>query len=757
MAQVDERRGPQRGQMSLQSDRLELKLRAFHSLTDENGSLALAGRAAGGLGLVVSAWTAATPALADTAEAAPPAPSDVTGVVVTGVRPLMGDKIPLTQRDTPQSVTVVPQRLIEDQAATRLTDALKNVPGITLNAGEGAARGDTVNLRGFSAFNDFFLDGIRDAAVYSRDTFDLQTVEVLKGPAATLFGRGSTGGAINQVSKAPQLGPLAVVAADAGSNDELRATLDVDQPIGPSAAWRLNAVGEDSGVAGRDETRTRRWGVAPSATFGLGAATTVTLAYLHLTDDDTPDVGVPFVAGAPANVPRGADFGLASDRARSDADIGTLVVRHDFGGGVTLTDTFRAASYDFDYRFHAPNFGSVSAGGQGAPTAATPLAGILVGRDSPSSAGGQTNLTDQLDLTARFSTGPLDHVLVAGFELARQTNELQRFANPFNSNNNWIPETPLLAPNPHMIAPFEPVASTQRTTADSEAAYVTDTIGIGSHLDLIAGVRLDRFAAAYRQLTLASGAVLDLAHVDVVPSPHLAMVYKPAPWQSFYVSYGTSFDPSAEALTLTTKTANLGPVKGTTYEAGSKTSLFEGGLLVTAAMFHTEVDNAQSNDPDNPTLTVLDGDETVRGFELGATGHIGPRFSVDAGYTWLDGTVSGDGSSGAYRGTTAPNLARNALNVFAEYHVTPAWEVGLGANYLGRRFADVYNTAAVPSYVVWNAMLKWKVNERLTLQLNGINLFDKLYYDAFYYTSATENHAVPGPGRTVKLTARASF
>ena len=190
---------------------------------------------------------------------------------------------------------------------------------------------------------------------------------------------------------------------------------------------------------------------------------------------------------------------------------------------------------------------------------------------------------------------------------------------------------------------------------------------------------------------------------------------------------------------------------------GSKTTLFGGGMLLTAAVFHTEVDNAQVNDPENPTLTVLQGNETVQGFELGASGHIGEHISLDAGYTYLDGKTSGVGASGPFNGTVAPNLARNALNVFGEYRFNPQWEVGLGANYLGSRFADVYNTAKAPSYLVWNAMLEWNVTQKLTLQLNGLNLFNKLYYDGIYYTSASENHVIPGAGRTVKLTARASF
>jgi catecholate siderophore receptor len=712
--------------------------------------------ALGGVSLCAVAWGAATGAWAD----APTPPvatgaTDVNGVVVTGVRPLMGDKIPLTQKDTPQSVTVLPQALLQGQATTRLEDALRNVPGITLNAGEGAARGDTVNLRGFSAFNDFFLDGIRDAAVYNRDTFDVQTVEVLKGPSATLFGRGSTGGAINQVSKAPRLDGFSDLAVDAGTNAEFRGVLDVDRPIGDAAALRLNAMGERSEVADRDDVLNRRWGVAPAASFGIGQPTTVTLAYLHMNEDDVPDVGIPFVGGRPAPVPRNLDYGLVSDHARSQVDVGTVIARRDLGGGLSVENTFRAAAYSFDYQFAAPNFGDPDSGGQGAPTAATPLSRILVGRDSPSSSGQQTNITDQFDVTDRFETGVLAHVVVAGVELARQTNDLNRYANPFDANNNWIPETPLLTPDPGEPAPAQPLKATQATRADSEAIYVADTIGVGSHLDLVVGGRFDRFAARYHQLALATGTPLDLRHTDTVGSPRVALIYKPTANASLYASYGTSFDPSAEALTLTSRTADLGPVKATSYEIGAKAAVLGGGLLLTGAVFQTEVDNAQTNDPDNPTITVLNGDERVRGLELGATGHIG-RLELTAGYTYLDGVTLASGVA-ADVGKVVPNLAHNAVNLWAEYHLTTKWEIGFGGFYLGERYADAGNTAIVPDYAVFNGMVSYRLTPRLKLQLNGINLFDTLYYDGVYYTSASENHVIPGAGRTLKLTVRASF
>jgi catecholate siderophore receptor len=677
--------------------------------------------------------------------------SELEQITVTGLRPLLDDKLPGDLQNVPQSVTVVSQELMTAEANTRVADALKNVPGITLNAGEGAARGDTVNLRGFSAFNDFFLDGIRDAAVYTRDIFDIDSVEVIKGPSATLFGRGSTGGAINQVSKAPTLSPLYSVTADLGTNHEYRATTDIDIPLGAATAFRINAMGESSDVADRDYVHNERWGVAPSLALGMGQDNSVVLAYLHQQENNVPDSGVPFVAGRPAPVPREFYYGLASDRQTTNDDIGTVRFKHEFNPDISIADTFRYARYEFNYQSNMPNFGS------SVPSATTPLDDIFVGRDAPGSSGTQTNLTNQTDLTARFTTGPTTQTLFAGVEFARQTNDLSRYNNPFNQNNNWIPETPLLNPDATEPLPgIQPITSQQNTVAHSAAMYATDTIGITPYLDFVAGLRFDHFSADYVQYTWTTGAVLNLDHADNVTSPRAALIFKPTPQQSYYLSYGTSFDPSAEALSLTTKTADLGPVKAKTYEAGAKTNWLDGKLVTTAAVFRTEVDNAQTNDPENPTLTVLNGDQRVDGLELGAQGYLTEHLEIIAGYTYLDGKTLSSGTT-AFVGKALPNVARNAANLWAEYELTDAWEIGAGGNWLGARFADSGETATIPGYVVWNAMASYKLSRTVSLQLNVLNLTNKLYYDNSYYTSAAENHVYPGAGRTAKLTIRATF
>jgi catecholate siderophore receptor len=722
---------------------------AEDSYTYKRGALAA-------VGVFISA-AVAPPGHADdairenTASASDSGEGTLEQVVVPGVGSLLESKLPQNIQDTPQSITVVSEKLMTQQATTRLEDALRNVPGITLNAGEGAARGDTVNLRGFSAFNDFFLDGIRDAAVYSRDSFNLESLEVVKGSSAILFGRGSTGGAINQVSKAPLLSPLQSVTAVVGTNDLYRATADVDVPLSAKAAVRVNAMVESSEVAERDNVKSRRWGIAPSFMTGIGDATSLTLEYLHQQENNIPDSGIPFLNARPAPVPRDAGFGLISDRVMTYDDIGTSRLRHEFNSHVAVIDTLRYANYQFAYFDTMPNFGG------DVPTPGTPLDQIVAGRDAPWSSGLLTNLTNQTDVVSRFDTGPLTHALVTGVEWSRQTSNLFRYANQFNADNDWISETPLLNPDPHETIPGpEPLSSQQYTSAHTAAVYATDTLSMGQYIDVIGGLRFDRFATDYNQLTVSSGAHLLLDHVDNVVSPRAALVFKPTPAQSYYLSYGTSFDPSAEALSLTTRTANLGPVKAQTYEAGARAGVMNCMLTLTGAVFHTEVDNAQTNDPENPTITTLNGNQRVNGVEVGATGYLTRQLEITAGYTYLDGTTIASGTA-SYVGKDLPNTAHNAVNLWTEYEFSEAFEIGVGGNYLGRRFGDYAQRAIIPGYVVWNAMASYRVNKAVFVRLNAFNLANKLYYDGSYYTSAAENHIIPGAGRSARLSVRLNF
>ena len=573
----------------------------------------------------------------------------------------------------------------------------------------------------------------------------------LKGPSAVLFGRGSTGGAINQVSKAPSLTENRTITFEAGTNDLGRITADIDEPIGPNAAFRLNAMAERSEITDRDDVLNRRWGVAPSLAFGINQPTSLVLSYLHQSEDNVPDVGIPFVDGRPASVDRSNDYGLLANSTKSTDDIATAKIRHEFNDDLSVTNTSRYAHYLFDYRFSAPNLGD------DAPPPGTPYNDILVGRDAPSSSGLQTNLTNQTDAIWRFETGPVSHTLLAGVEIARQTLSLGRYNNPFNSDFDWVPATPLLNPDPDETPPVESLQRLQHTIANSFGAYVTDTIHVGRYVDLTGGVRWDRFSAHFNQENAGTSVgALSLNRVDELASPRAAIVFKPTSNQSLYFSYGTSFDPSAEALALTVATSALGPVKAKTYEAGVKTDWLNKRLSINGALFRTQVDNAQTNDPDNPTVTTLAGNQKVDGGEIGVSGHITDDWEVFGGYTYLDGQTVASGNA-SYVGKQLQNVAKNAVNLWTVYELGETYKFGFGGNYLGKRYADYGEQASIPSYVVFNAMVAYKVNDAITVQLNGFNLGNTLYYDSAYYTSVGENHVIPGPGRTFTLTTGVKF
>ena len=247
-------------------------------------------------------------------------------------------RLPEPVQDIPQSITIVPREIMNEQAATTLRDALRNVSGIGIAAGEGGgAQGDNFTLRGFNARNDIYLDGVRDQGTYFRDTFNIQSVEVLKGPASIYFGRGSTGGIINQVSKAPQLEGFYDGTVGAGSGPYFRGTTDINQPLGPTMALRLNAMAHHADIVDRDHVKVSRQGVAPSFTIGLGTPTQMNFNYFFQHEDNIPDYGFSFFNGEPVRVNRDTWYGLTKhDYEKTYANVGTISLNHQFSDALNL-------------------------------------------------------------------------------------------------------------------------------------------------------------------------------------------------------------------------------------------------------------------------------------------------------------------------------------------------------------------------------------------------------------------------------------
>lgn len=729
----------------------------------------------------IASLASLTPAHAQTATASP-ASAELPSVVITSQRSTL-DTLPKKILDTPQSINVITPELLSEQGGTTLSDALKNVPGITLNAGEGGTHGDLVNIRGFSAGDDYFMDGLRDTGLYDRDAFDYESLEVYKGPASTLFGRGSTGGVINQVMKAPLLTPLSGVTATGGTNSELRGTADINYPFAEHAAVRLNIMGQKSLTAGRPFAETRRWGIAPAIAFGIDTDTTGWLKYLHQQEDNIPDYGIPFLFDRPAPVSHEAFYGLPTDdRFKTQVDVVTGRIQHTFNTTWSASDTARYGHYYFLSRQTAAIFGdgncfpststpgyfaaapicaSQSVAGQVPvtpsnpyyPTLGTPLNDIYVLRDRPSSLGTIQTAMDDLDATARLRTGPLQHALIFGLEYDSESADLTRFVN----QNSIIPPVPLLAPDPYEPFPGTQtaVSQTPRTSTETRGAYLTDTISLGRQWQLTGAVRYDDFHASFNQ---PLGTASHFDHTDAIWSPRAALVFKPTPQSSVYFTYGTSFDPSAEDLALSASNAGLPPEKDRTFELGAKQQRLEDKLALTAALFDTEMTNARITDPLQPTLQELAGTEKVEGAEIDVQGRITRRWEVVGGYTYLNPKavgLAGPGIEGPI-----PNTAHHQGNLWTSYDLPGGLEVGTGLNYISARFAGTDNLTVpgaisvpkAPGYVTWDAMIGYRINCQLSVQLNGFNLTNRFYYMNSYFTRPEENHTVPGPGRTVLAT-----
>ena len=483
--------------------------------------------------------------------------------------------------DTAQTVQVVPQFILSEQADTSLRDSLRNVPGISIAAGEGGSQGDSLTIRGFNARNDIFLDGIRDFGSYYRDSFNYSAVDVLEGPASVEFGRGSTGGVVNQQSKQPETKPSTALAAQFGTDEMRRGTLDLNQPIKAipgGTAFRLNAVGEETDVAGRNVTTTHRFGVAPSISFGLDARSHATLSYMHEGENDIPDYGLPYFGATYAAVPTDTYYGIASaNRLSTTPDVLTARMDRDLDVHATLRNTFRWANYPRTFRITEPQINSAATAlysnadgkttyeGPGTaiavrcaivatPSAScfpfnTPLNQVLVKRNEISGRSTEDMLWDQLSGSLRFNVLHVANNAVVLLEGGRERSDPNRPA-------YTLPYVPALNPNPS--DPFAPTVATPGVTthvaSQSFGIYFIDTLEITHWLEASGGVRFDYFSTTssspINPATTPATVATFSERLDKQPTYRAAVVVKPRPEGSIYFDWGTSFDPAAESLSL---------------------------------------------------------------------------------------------------------------------------------------------------------------------------------------------------------------
>lgn len=654
--------------------------------------------------------------------------------------------------ETPRTVSIIPADLIESQNAATLRDVLRNAPGITFQAGEGgAAPGDNLFIRGFAARNDLFVDGVRDTGQYSRDPFNLEQVEVLKGPASSVLGRGVTGGAVNQASKAPTERQVVRSDVTLGTADYKRVTVDANQPVnhGTGFAARLNAMWTDGGVPGRDAVENSRWGVAPSIAWGLGKPTWISLGYMHLEQDNLPDYGLPAVAYTDPGIDWNSFYGLTNrDYEHIDHDSVNAELRHDWDDDLTLRSFTRWSRTLRDAVVTAPRLES------GQPDVARRSDVKTQDRE-------HTILANQTSVNLSAETGGLAHSIAAGVELSTEN-----YVNHGRTVTGDNPTTDLYNPTPGDAwnGTVERTGAKTDTDADTLAFYAFDTIDLSSRWQMTAGLRWEQFDASTDNVD-ADGNVVTLDRTDCNVSWSAGLVFKPLPNGTVYASYGTSFSPSAEDLTLslaggrggTSPAANhpdLAPEEARSLELGTKWEFMDQRLALSAALFRTEKDNARTrNASDEPY--VLEGEQIVQGIELGVNGQLTEAWSVFAGYAYMDSEIT-ESLAGAELGHELPYTPKHSFNIWTEYQLTHALAIGGGAQFTGEYY---FNTTATPdavpesiSYWLFNAMARYDVNENLSLRLNVENIADEQYVERGYAA-----HFTPGRGRSVSLTAEMNF
>lgn len=659
--------------------------------------------------------------------------------------------------DAPQSIDTITEQVLQDRAATDFNQALHTVPGITIGAGEFRSMGNTPTIRGFVARTDMFLDGIRDYGNYYRDPFNLESIEVLEGPSSILFGRGSTGGVIEQDSKLPKLQGAVSGTLIGGTDDTRRATFDFNEPIptlGEGTAVRVSAMAHKAEVTDRDVVEASRWGVAPSMAFGLGTPTRLTVAYFHQYNDDIPDYGLPFFGTKPAAVSRDNFYGFRSDFLRTRTDIVSFKVEHDISEAFTLQNQIRYARYSRDFRLTEPLIANTI-------PLTTPLSAVNVTRYVKSGSSVDTMLWDQLFATVRWQSGSIQNTSVIGVEGGHEK------AAPEFDNSKGVPTTPLLDPNENQAFTATSTFPRYKThlSANSVAPFIIDTAKL-DRWEAVFGIRWDRFNFDYNDInysTTVPDRVLKtdrVPHTDEMFSYRAALSYKPAANGNIYLAYGTSFNPSAEDLSLISSSrsfslnnAQLDPEKNRTYELGTKWALLQERLNVSGAIFRLEKENARIPDPTNILVNILGGSQRVDGGEVRAEGSLTSNWQLVGGYTYLESQVTKSSHGAAPVGSPLMNTPKHAFTVWSVYRLGNRLEFGGGGRFNSSQYTqNVPPITTVPQFWTFEAMAKYAFTPCIAAQVNVSNLFNRYYYDQLHFV-----HVVPGPGRTALLSLAARY
>lgn len=678
-------------------------------------------------------------------------------------------------RDIPQSVTVMTERLIDDRNLDDFREVLRTTAGVTFQAGETGE--EDIRLRGFSLgqAGDIYTDGMRDGTLYERDTFNNDRIEVLKGSASMLFGKGSTGGIVNQVSKQPFLMDQNEVTYTLGTGQEHRLTGDFNIRTGENAAFRLNAMAHTADNHSADQ---KKLGIAPTYRWGIGTRDEFSVGLYHLEVNGRPLYNHPWVIVNDRIVPvlkARNYYGLTSDHLDTSARYATVSHVHRFDHSGELRTQLRHGRFERDLWASVVRFDS--------PAPITDP-GQVNGNTLLSRGGkGRIGISDTTQLTSdysgKFNWGGRQHHLLAGLDIYQE--DARR-------NNNFVeagvPGGPPVRPGTSVGRPNDgaaigdPRGNPQFDTFDARniGLYVQDLVTITPTVKLLGGVRFDHFTASYNTFARAGTPqnpagipALNDERSENLWSPRIGALYQPNATSSYYVSFGTSYNTSGDTYQFavnpnnTTRTGNTPPEKSRNFELGGKWDLFENRASLGVAAFYSQKYNERNTDPDTAAQQeLLSGKRHAAGMEFNLAGRINPKWEVFFNHTWIPDAEIDESNvqpnpmnpaGGAQRKGDRPGLTpKHSGSLWTTYRVLPQLRIGGGLNYRGEQQPDGSRSVTADSFVTADLMAEYTFSERWSLKLNVTNVTNKLYADSLY-----RGFYVPGAERAVQLTAKAMF
>jgi catecholate siderophore receptor len=694
---------------------------------------------------------------------------------------LASPKFPEPIVNTPRSITVLTKEILEDKDATSLREVARTTPGVTLATGEGGnAFGDRFFIRGFDARNDIFVDGVRDPGVSIRENFFTEQIEILKGPAATIDGRGTTGGAINIVTKQATSRSFYDADTTIAGDGTRRVTFDVNQVINPTLAVRMDGMWQNAGIAGREFTTDDRWGGLAAVKWTPSDAVKVTANYIHTDLWSLPDFGVPYdkVAGLPVTsvgpVPRDTYYGfIYRDFQNAQQDIGTVDGEVKVNDFITLDNKIRDQRSLLSYVGTIPEQSSSNLNGN----FADPNPAAWTTNLNPQSRYQITTvLADQALATIKFDAGPIRNTLVTGAEVSREKTSIDTYTGlasealgpgAFNGNGSFLNASVLNPPN------YTPFGTTPTVTGnpnvipiDTKSAWALETANYRDFVILTAGLRFDQYNISASKIGFPT-----VSEASGMWNYNLGAVVKPLPIASLYAAYGTSSEPVGAELDGTS--SNYGglnpsspinqifsPTEAKAEEVGTKWELFDRHLLATGALFRTDVSNAREMVPSGfPNAGTIQAGAAyhVEGIDLGATGKLTDKWSLYTGLVLMKTRVD-QSVVPSNIGLPLAFVANQSFNVLTEYEINDWIEVGGQATFRSKIYGGTLLAAnqgtVLPSYWRFDTFLEGHVTKNWKWKLFANNIFNKLYYDAFYQSGAPFVLVAPGRVLGVQLSAR---